>query len=158
MITEKAQVVAVEGEYALVQAQRRAACDSCEVKKGCGTSVLAKVVGQRFARLKVLNSVQAEVGDQVLVGVAEQGLLTGAVLIYLFPLLAAALAGLAGQWLFGEQYTEGWAIVLASLGLFFGLVGVKWRLGRANRRTDLMPVILAIQPSSQDSHQGVLLA
>lgn len=97
MVTEKAQVVAVEGDTALLQAQRQSTCGSCAVKSGCGTSVLASVVGQKVTQLKVRNTLGARPGDEVLLGMADHALVTGSLLVYMIPLVMLLLGALAGE-------------------------------------------------------------
>ena len=87
MIEENGQVVEVQGEFAWVEHERTSTCGSCSVRKGCGTSAIARVLGQRRVRLRVLNRINAAVGDQVVVGIAEQGLLRGSLAVYAMPLL-----------------------------------------------------------------------
>ena len=71
MIEEHARVVAVQGDTALLQTQRQSSCGSCEVKSGCGTSVLAGIVGQKMTQLKVQNTLNARPGDEVVLGFGE---------------------------------------------------------------------------------------
>lgn len=97
MIEETARVVAVEGQYALLQTQRQSACQSCSVKTGCGTSVVSQVVGQRSSQLKVENILHARVGDEVVIGLMENSLVKGSLLIYALPILLMLGCGLLGD-------------------------------------------------------------
>ena len=63
MIEETAIVVKCEGKFAWVEAQRQTTCGNCAASKGCGTSVLAKVVGKKAARMRALNPIEAQLGD-----------------------------------------------------------------------------------------------
>ena len=74
MIEEQGEVVEVQGEFAWIESERTTTCGSCAVRKGCGTSAIAKVLGQRRVRLRVLNRIDARVGDRVVIGIAESGL------------------------------------------------------------------------------------
>ncbi|HAJ93100.1 MAG TPA: Fis family transcriptional regulator [Gammaproteobacteria bacterium] len=103
MIEESGRVVAVEGDFAWIETVRKSACGGCAVRKGCGTSAIAKMFGQRRMQLQVLNRIHARVGDTVVVGISESGLVRGSLAVYAAPLVglfAGALAGhLAAQWL-----------------------------------------------------------
>ena len=55
MIEEQAQVVEIIGNQIILQGQTQSACGSCSASKGCGTSVLSKVVGRKFTRFQVEN-------------------------------------------------------------------------------------------------------
>ena len=88
MIEEQAKVVAIEGDMLILQAQTQTACGNCSASKGCGTSLLSKVIGRKFTEFQVHNSVNAAVGDDVVVGIAEDALLKGSMVIYLVPIVA----------------------------------------------------------------------
>jgi sigma-E factor negative regulatory protein RseC len=96
MIEEPAQIVAVEGQWAWLETQRSGSCSSCSARSGCGISLIEKVAKPRLEQIWALNRAQAKVGDQVIVGIAEQALLRGSATLYLSPLIGlfagAALA------------------------------------------------------------------
>ena len=77
MIEESGMVVAVKGDFAWIESERKSTCGACAVRKGCGTAAIARVLGQRRTRLRVVNSVHAGVGDDVVVGISESGLVRG---------------------------------------------------------------------------------
>lgn len=87
MITEKATVVSVENNQTWIETQRKSVCGQCSANKGCGTSVLSKVVGNKLSKMKAINNINAQVGDEVIVGLHEASLLRGAFMTYLLPLL-----------------------------------------------------------------------
>jgi len=122
MIEEQAKVVAIDGDMLTLQAQTQTACGSCSASKGCGTSVLSKVVGRKFTQFQAPNSIDAEVGDDVVVGIAEDALLKGSVVIYMLPLLAMFLfALLADHLLSGADASRD--LMIAGSGLFGFLSG-----------------------------------
>lgn len=97
MIEESAVIVARDGEFADVQALRRGACGGCGAKAACGTSLLDRFLGRRPLRLRVVNVIDASVGEQVVVGVPEAALLRAAVSAYLVPVLGLILGAMLGQ-------------------------------------------------------------
>ncbi|HHB12014.1 MAG TPA: hypothetical protein ENK62_02295 [Chromatiales bacterium] len=137
MIEQPARVVAIDGPYAWVEAERQSACGQCSAQAGCGTGVLARALGRRSVRLRTLNRVAAEVGDRVTVGIDEHVLLRGALLMYGLP-LATMIAGAAwGLVLWGEPGS-----VLAGLaGLGVGFLAVRRRSRVVLDRR--LPVILS---------------
>lgn len=151
MIEETARVVECQGDYAWVEALRQTACGQCQVKKGCGTSVLARVVGQKTSRMRALNRVKAREGDTVVIGLHESALLTGSLAIYLVPLLSLLLFAITGKVL-AEQLMiaaeEAVSILFAIIGM---LVAIYW-LRLFNRRiandTRYQPVILQRLPTA----------
>lgn len=118
IIEETARVVALDGEQAWVTTRRRTACESCAANKGCGTGIMARSFsGGRTLQLKVRNSVDATVGDDVVLGIDDRVLVRSAVLMYLLPLLAL----MAGAW-FGEIITEGFTIDNEYLSIIAGVL------------------------------------
>lgn len=125
MITESGRVVAVIGSDAWVQTIRQSACQSCSARSGCGQRVLATASGGRANQVRVLNTLQAAVGDEVTLGIEEQALLQASILVYALPLLSMIAATLAASQL--APGSDGVAIVAAVLGLGAGFLMVRLR-------------------------------
>ncbi len=145
MIEQAGVVVTVQGEYALVDGNRSTACGSCSARSGCGVSVLARVFGGRPVHLRALNRINARVGDPVVIGISEAGLLRGSMAVYLAPLAGLIVGALAGSWL-----GQGWSVLAGDAGALTGgccgfVAGLVW-LRRFSRRAlnhpDYQPVIL----------------
>lgn len=145
MIEEPGLVVAVEGAYAQVQTQRRGACGGCSANGVCGTSVLERYLGRRPVHLRALNQAGANVGDRVLVGISEQGLLKAAAAGYLLPLLgliAGALLGQSlGRWL-GAVATDLPSLVGAAIGFALALRWLRRYSAGVERDPERRPVVL----------------
>ncbi len=128
MIEEHAQVVAFEGEDIWVETQRRSACGQCAANKGCGTATLAKVLGNKRNRVRVLNpkATKVSIGDEIVVGIEEQALVRGSLAIYIAPLLALFLFGLLGDVL-ATQFNMAQPDILVIIFGLFGLgLGFAW--------------------------------
>jgi len=97
MIEESALVIACEEGFAIVETQAQAACGSCGSRTGCSTSVLSGLFKRRHNRLKVLNPIQATPGQQVVIGLQEQALVTFSLVAYLLPLLSMLLGAIVLQ-------------------------------------------------------------
>lgn len=157
MIEESARVVAAEEGYAWVETQRRSACSACSVNKGCGTSVLGKVLGRRQSLLKVLDPVGVAPGDEVVVGLQETALVRGALAVYLVPLLAMILAALGGERLLPPGPAgEAGAVVAGLAGLAAGLLWVRRYARRVSADPRFQPVILRRLGPVYHSGHGVL--
>jgi sigma-E factor negative regulatory protein RseC len=161
MIEENATVTAVENGSAWVETERSGTCGGCAANKGCGTSVLAKVLGQRRTRVHVLNSVGAAVGDRVVIGIAEEALVRGSAAVYLVPLLglfAGAVSG-ANLWEWWTGTTADWPAILAgATGLAAGLIWVRQYGARIRYNPAFQPVILRRENSaSLDIFPGVIV-
>ncbi|WP_260293913.1 SoxR reducing system RseC family protein [Sedimenticola hydrogenitrophicus] len=145
MIEERAIVTATHGQFAQVETQRATSCGSCEAKGACGTSVLAKVFGNRRTVVEVLNPIGATPGERVIVGLDESALTRASFFFYIVPLLALLGGGVLGQW-FAEQIgfvsTEPLSIISGLLGLLIGLVWLRRFAFRTRGSSAYQAVIL----------------
>lgn len=145
MIEETALVVKCEGDFAWVEAQRKSACGQCSVNKACGTGTIAKIWNQKTTQMKAINKAQAHEGESVLIGLQENALVQGSLIIYLLPIVSMILFAI-----FGEQMAEQWqlasaevtSIVFAIIG--FALAGIFVKIFSRHVRSDVryQPVIL----------------
>ncbi|MGA7801176.1 MAG: SoxR reducing system RseC family protein [Gammaproteobacteria bacterium] len=145
MIEESARVVALDGEFAWVETERKSACGSCAANKGCGTAALAKVLGQRRTRVRALNRPGAAVGDEVLIGLDERALVRGSLAVYAVPLLALLAGALFGQYMavqLGLADVEGTTVLAGLAGLGVGLLWLRGFGRRIQRDGRYQPVIL----------------
>jgi sigma-E factor negative regulatory protein RseC len=148
VIEETGRVVNVEDGYAWIETEPASTCGSCSARKGCGTSALASVFGRRAAPLRVVNNVNAAVGDSVVIGIDEAGLLRGSLAVYAAPLAGLFAGGLLGRYA-GDVMLPGGAEIASILGALAGLAaGLVW-LRRFSRQTQqdarYQPVILRMQ-------------
>jgi len=148
MLEEKGIVVEADDEFAWVETQRQNACGKCASKSSCGTASLASVLGQKATVVKAINPIRANVGDSVVVGIGEQVLLRGALLMYLVPLVlmfvfAGGYETLAQQhWL---AHHEIWTILLGAFGFGLGLLWLNYlNQGLAHKR-QYQPVLIRFE-------------
>ena len=150
MIEETATVIRCEGKFAWVEAQRQTTCGNCAANKGCGTSVLAKVVGKKAARMRAINPIDAQVGDTVIVGLNEAALLKVSLAVYLFPLVFMLLFAITGNVVAKQMVWQAEPVVI--LFALAGLVVAGFWLRRFTRRIQhdnvYQPVILRRVPVS----------
>lgn len=121
MITE-ALVISAGGSTAFVEVRRKAACDGCHKNKdGGGCSICNLTGGDAKLSLKVRNPLGAEPGQRVRIETDSRRVLGYAWLVFLLPLLAAAL----GWWL-GSRFgcSEAWGAGGAAVGMALSFVGV----------------------------------
>jgi sigma-E factor negative regulatory protein RseC len=148
MIEEVGQVVDVQGEFAWIESERTTTCGNCAVRKGCGTSAIAQVLGQRRVRLRVLNRIQARVGDEVVIGISESGVVRGSLAVYAAPLFGLFAGALAGQVL-GNSVLEMQSDLPAVAGAIAGFVAALAWLKRFSRDREndaaYQPVALRLQ-------------
>jgi sigma-E factor negative regulatory protein RseC len=148
MIEESGEIVGIDGEFAWIEGIRTATCGGCSVRRGCGTAALSRAMGNRHVRLRVLNRINARVGDSVVIGIPESGLLRGSLAVYAVPLLALFGGALFGDMLggvFGADGSEPAAIAGAVAGFGAGLLWLKRFSRRIAANATFQPVILRRQ-------------
>ena len=144
MIEEQAQVVEVQGEHLILQAHAQSACGACSAKKGCGTSVLSKVVGKKFSRFQAVNNVNAKVGDTVVVGIAEDALLSGSAVMYFIPVLGMIVFALMADYLLILEYDQRdlYVALISIIGLAFGSLLSRWYFISHRSSRKYTPIVL----------------
>ncbi len=153
MIEEQGRVVAVEAGAVWVETLRKSTCSSCSANAGCGQGLLERLgVGGRRGHVRALSDLQLKVGDQVVIGVREELLVRGSLLVYLLPLLGLfAAALLAEQWGLSEPQV----ILCALLGLLASGFGVRWRSMRTADDPALQPVVVRALLAGSMSFESV---
>lgn len=142
MIEQTGKVVAVEDGFAWVESERTSTCQSCSAKKGCGTSLLDNVFGQKRLAIKTLNTHNSKVGDHVVIGIREATLVKSSIVMYLIPLLTMfGLAALADQVLNGSELLT---VVSGLTGLIAGFFWVKKYSEKVRYDEKYQPVILKV--------------
>jgi sigma-E factor negative regulatory protein RseC len=145
MLVESATVLALDGDYALVEAQRRSVCGGCAIRSGCGTGALSEWFSRRPSRVKAHNAIGARVGDSVQIGIPERFLLGGSIAVYAVPLVLMLLFAVASAELLVEESGRDLAGILGgALGLAVGFVWLRWFARRALRTPAHQPTILRV--------------
>ena len=139
MIEEDARVVAVAPGVAWVETTRKSACGACSASSGCGTSVVAKLFGERAHRLQVADPVGVEIGDTVVIGIADGILTRASLLTYLLPLIGLMAAAFFAQ---SAGAGEGGSALAGVLGLCAGLWLTARLTGGAAGRERYRPLLL----------------
>ncbi|WP_217476555.1 SoxR reducing system RseC family protein [Stutzerimonas stutzeri] len=140
MIEEPGRVIAVEAGAVWVETQRSSTCSGCSAKNGCGQGLMDRLgVRERRGLIRALSDLQLNVGDSVVIGVRESVLLRGALLVYLFPLIALfASSLLALEFGAAEPY-----VMLAGIGGFLlSWLAVRKRSQQTACDPALQPVVL----------------
>lgn len=147
MILETGTVVAVEADSLWVETIQRSTCEACAAEKGCGQRVLSKLTG-KTNRIRVLfdsqSSKKASPGQSVTIGIPEDVIVSGSILVYLLPVVAAVI----GAWLVGSQ-NDALGILGAACGLSLGGLIVNLRSKKARNDLRLNPVLLTDPSENQ---------
>ena len=122
MLEEAGSIVALDGNKAWVQTIRKSACSSCEAKSGCGQGVLASISDGKANQVLVDNTLNLNVGDEVLLGIPEDLLVRASFMVYFLPLIMMICAASATEkWLL---MGDGWVALAGLLGLIVGFIMV----------------------------------
>ncbi len=122
MLYQRATVVEINDRTISLEVERQSTCGQCQLKKGCGTGLLAEHVGKRFSRIVIDKTTEVTPSQQVNLAIPEQSLLQGAALMYLLPLLSMLLFAVVARWLGFNSIAE---IILGLLGLSCGFTVVR---------------------------------
>jgi sigma-E factor negative regulatory protein RseC len=145
MLEEDARVLEIRGDSVVVETSRQTACDGCGARTGCGTGLLSQLFGARKARFVVKNTLDLEVGNEVVIAVSEAGVLKGALLVYVLPLLAMFLGAILAHLAFSPA-SEGVTIAASAAGFLVTLGWVRARHGSAAGDTRFQPVVVRRKP------------
>jgi len=135
MMEEEAYVSEVAAGRVWIEKNRKSSCSGCA--EACPSSLASGLFGEKRVRLSVRTDLPLSPGDKIVIGVAEDVLAKGSLLIYLLP-----LAGFfAGAWLGKSVVGSDLASALAGLvGLGLCYAGLK--AARLFDREGYQPVIL----------------
>lgn len=143
MIKEIGRVVAIESDCLWVETIRQSTCNSCSAQKGCGHGMLNKVAPGRLNHMRVLLRDQPAgnfaIDDEVDISIPEQVLVTGAMLVYLLPLITLLLGTILTSQLWQGDLP---AFCGAVGGFITGLGVVKYHAAINHNNMDLQPVVL----------------
>jgi sigma-E factor negative regulatory protein RseC len=146
MLEENAIVVDMKDDLAMLEVVRRTPCGLCGQTRGCGISVWGRLSGHHNNVFKAQNQINAQIGDNVVVGINEHALLMNAFFLYGIPLLTTLCGALAGAALQNESSTiaDRHAVFGALIGLISGLLWLKLRSVNQRFNAGHQPIILRI--------------
>jgi sigma-E factor negative regulatory protein RseC len=128
-----------------VETIQRSGCHGCAAKSACGTGLLGDYLSGA-SRIRVAlnghNLAEISLHDRVVIGIPENTLATGALRVYLLPLLMLVIGALAGEKLAGEAG----AVFGALCGLLAGAAAVRWHSRRQAANPAYIPQLLRIEP------------
>lgn len=125
MTESEAVVTRLDGEYAWVDLQPQSGCTTCGESGGCGLSD-----GKGKPQQRLRNSIGAQVGDRVVLGVPDGAVLRATLYCYLLPLATVFALAAGGLAVAGEAG--------AILGAMAGL-GLGWLAMRLAGRREPLP-------------------
>ncbi len=120
-ISEKVQVVAVDGDWVWVEAQTKSACSSCSAHKACGNGAMAQLMSSTNARrFRIRNDFEARLKEWVVVGWPDGPFLRTVAKAYLVPSVLCIIFACMGGLI-----SEGASALGALLGMGLGLAALR---------------------------------
>lgn len=142
MIETQGVVAAIEGDFALVEV-KNSGCGRCHEAGGCGGSSTSQLFCSTPRRFRVVNQIGAQLGETVVIAVADGAIRRSVMILYLLPLSFLILGAILGGAIAGEGQRDQFALV----GALVGGTAACWLGGhlqrRSVRRSDLQPMIRA---------------
>lgn len=142
MILETGRIVAIEPEGVWVETMQRSSCNACRAEKGCGQSLIAKWSGHTsyiWVLLEGRNPENYSVGEEIKIGVPEEVVARGAMLVYMLPLATLLVAALVAHWLFAHELIT---TLSAFAGLAMGGLILRWHAYHTRFDSRLQPVLV----------------
>ena len=118
-----AKVISTDGQTAVVQCDRKSACDGCHRNAdGSDCSICTLMGGTRSLQSQAYNACHAQVGDVVEIETASSRVLAYAAIVFLLPIVMAAVGYLlSGIWLQGQPLR----LLCAGFALVFTFVCIR---------------------------------
>ncbi|TRX54531.1 SoxR reducing system RseC family protein [Thalassomonas sp. M1454] len=144
MIEEVATVTAIDGDIITVKSTIKSTCHSCHQQDDCGSGQIAKAIPHKALTTKLTTSLQLNVGDEVVLGLPENSMLTSAFEVYMLPLFGLVLFAAFGQFTLVESYElhELFALFFAVIGALLGFYLAKYRQSNTQVAANLQPKIM----------------
>lgn len=125
MLETRAIVVKVDGRNAMVRADTANGCGHCD-GKGCGASKLSGLFCSKPRQFEARNQIDAVVGDEVIVTVADGAVFRGIGQVYLIPLILLVVGAMLGSNLsHSPSSSDAYSALGALSGLIVGFIIAK---------------------------------
>jgi len=148
MLKETGRVVAIDKTSVWVETINQSTCGSCSAEKGCGQSTLAKWSAKE-SYLRVLldgrDPDSVKINDSITVGIPEDVIVKGSLLLYCLPIALMLLGAVLGDFIFK---TEPASVAGAFIGITLGgiFVSAFSKFKRNDRRSQ--PIIVELISTS----------
>lgn len=122
MIEQTVVIIAIEDQDAWVESLPQTGCERCDAGEGCGGGIFARIFGNKQFQLKIPNLLNAGLHEKVVIGISENAITSGSILLYLLPLMGLFTGAVLGQIIDQKLHhlnSEFWTLMLS---LIFGIV------------------------------------
>ena len=152
MMEELATVISIESTNDVsskitVESQIKSTCSSCHQVDTCGSGQISKAIPKKKLIVELTTQLPVKIGDVIVLGLCEKGLLQTAWQVYLWPLIGLISFSAIGQYLVQQTLfpSELYGILLGFLGGYLGYRLAKYWQTHSEISLALMPKILRIQ-------------
>ncbi len=132
MLEEIAIVSNIKGGVASIVTKNQLSCSSCQISNSCGNGIIEKYLSGKVFISQIVNSLNAKVGDQVIITLPNSSVTKASVITYFIPILTMFLFVLIATMPFVQLMlhklpifdpkNEIAVIVFSVLGLIFGFL------------------------------------
>lgn len=145
MLEEHATVVALDNEYAQLEIVRKKPCGLCGKTRGCGVSMWGRVFNHHQKPLRLRNDIQANVGDDVVIGLQEDAFLKSTLYLYGVPLFTLLVGAMLGSFFAQGEHADAYAVGGAMLGLMMGYIWLKGHQAGVSLHQNCQPTLLRVE-------------
>lgn len=141
MLKEVGTIIRIEPDAVWVETLQKSTCGSCHAQHGCGQHVLGKALSTSSSIRVLLQGQAAEkfsLNQQVTIGLPEDVVVKGSLVIYLIPLLSLIFFANMG---YAIMPSEAVSVLSGFAGLVFGGCIVRWHAWKTRNDPRLQPVI-----------------
>jgi sigma-E factor negative regulatory protein RseC len=144
MIKEQAIVIGgnIETGRISVRVDRKSACETCQMKAGCGQKLINDGSQRKCIEFELDNDLNAKVGDQVTLAIPESSFIQASIVMYVLPLIFMIVGAVLGEKLF--LFSDDGMFLLSSLGFIIGLLVARNFAKTKQSNPDFQPHIVAV--------------
>jgi len=141
MIEQRAKVLKIENNMMWIDTSPQSACQSCQQRNQCSATTFENAFISQRKPLQLFNSISAQTGDWIVIGINETTLLKSTALLYLLPIISMVIFSVIGNLIELNEIS----IILSSLvGLGIGGVISRWFLAPTLANLNPIPLRLSI--------------
>ncbi|WP_444997664.1 SoxR reducing system RseC family protein [Aliikangiella sp. IMCC44359] len=138
MLQESGLVTRIENNIAWINTQAKLACSSCQVESTCGNGVLEKYLAGKIFISKLENTLDANVGDQVVISIPKARVTKASIIVYMIPLCALIIGAFIGNY-----WSEALSILFSGIGFALGLLIIRLYNYQISKDKNYTPFMLS---------------
>lgn len=146
---QRAVVIDVKGDYAIVESSRRTMCDGCVKNGGCGghCEITGLVADKGVMRAEAENKLGAKIGDTVELESDSKTILFYAALVFVVPIAICMLFYLIAYRLSTNELT---GVICAAVGFVLTFLGIMvFDRKRKNKHGDIRIAEIIVKDDSE---------